>query len=61
MQPTDGLQIYKTAFVSWELGRAAALSNLLLVIVLVITLAMFLYTKVRDARLARARAAAEEY
>ena len=55
------LQIYKTAFVSWELGRAAALSNLLLAIVLVITLTMFIYTKVRDARLARARTAAEIY
>ena len=55
------LQIYKTAFVSWELGRAAALSNLLLAIVLVITLAMFLYTKIRDARIARAQAAAEQY
>jgi multiple sugar transport system permease protein len=55
------LQIYKTAFVSWELGRAAALSNFLLAIVLIITIAMFLYTKVRDARLARAQTAAEAY
>jgi multiple sugar transport system permease protein len=55
------LQIYKTAFVSWELGRAAALSNILLAIVLVITLAMFIFTKVRDARLARAQAVAENY
>ncbi|MDJ0784721.1 MAG: sugar ABC transporter permease [Desulfosarcinaceae bacterium] len=55
------LQIYKTAFVSWELGRAAALSNFLLAIVLVITIAMFLYTKIRDARLAKAQAAAEAY
>jgi multiple sugar transport system permease protein len=55
------LQIYKTAFVSWELGRAAALSNILLAIVLVITLIMFIYTKIRDARIARAQAAAEQY
>ena len=55
------LQIYKTAFVSWELGRAAALSNILLAIVLVITLTMFLYTKARDARMARIQAAAEQY
>ncbi len=55
------LQIYKTAFVSWELGRAAALSNILLAIVLVITLAMFLYTKIRDAQIARVQAAAEQY
>jgi multiple sugar transport system permease protein len=55
------LQIYKTAFVSWELGRAAALSNILLLIVMVITIAMFIFTKVRDARLARVQAAAENY
>ncbi|MFC1831250.1 carbohydrate ABC transporter permease [Thermodesulfobacteriota bacterium] len=55
------LQIYKTAFVSWELGRAAALSNILLAIVLVITLIMFIYTKIRDARIARLQAAAEQY
>jgi multiple sugar transport system permease protein len=54
------LQIYKTAFISWELGRAAALSNILLAIVMVITVTMFIYTKVRDARLARIQAAAEE-
>jgi multiple sugar transport system permease protein len=55
------LQIYKTAFISWELGRAAALSNILLAIVMVITIAMFIYTKVRDAQIARAQAAAENY
>lgn len=55
------LQIYKTAFVSWELGRAAALSNILLAVVMVITIAMFIYTKIRDARLSRAQAAAEQY
>jgi multiple sugar transport system permease protein len=55
------LQIYKTAFVSWELGRAAALSNILLAIVLVITLIMFIYTKIRDARIARLQAAADQY
>ncbi|NNK97201.1 MAG: sugar ABC transporter permease [Desulfobacterales bacterium] len=54
------LQIYKTAFISWELGRAAALSNILLLIVMVITIAMFIYTKIRDAQIARAQAAAEE-
>ena len=55
------LQIYKTAFVSYELGRAAALSNILLFIVMLITIAMFVYTKLRDARLARLQAAAETY
>ncbi len=53
--------IYKTAFVSWELGRAAALSNILLAIVMVITITMFIYTKVRDARSAKAQAIAENY
>lgn len=55
------LQIYKTAFISWQLGRAAALSNILLAIVMLITIAMFIYTKVRDARIARAQAIAENY
>lgn len=55
------LQIYKTAFVSWELGRAAALSNILLAIVMVITVTMFIYTKIRDARLAKAQTVAETY
>ena len=56
------LLIYKTAFVTWELGRAAALSNILLAIVMLITVAMFIYTKIRDTRLARAQAAtAEKY
>jgi multiple sugar transport system permease protein len=55
------LQIYKTAFVSWQLGRAAALSNILLAIVMVITITMFIYTKFRDARLAKAQAIAENY
>ncbi len=55
------LRIYKTAFVSWELGRAAALSNILLTIVLVIAIAMFVYTKIRDTQLAKAKPAAEKY
>jgi len=55
------LRIYKTAFVSWQLGRAAALSNILLFIVMIITIAMFIYTKVRDARSARLQAATENY
>ncbi len=55
------LQIYKTAFVSWQLGRAAALSNILLAIVMVITITMFIYTKIRNARLANAQATVENY
>ena len=53
------LQIYKTAFISYELGRAAALSNILLFIVMIITIAMYIYTKLRDARTARLQAAVE--
>lgn len=53
------LQIYKTAFVSWELGRAAALSNILLFMVLGITVLMFVYTTLRESHLARVRAAAK--
>ena len=49
------LHIYKTAFVSQQLGRAAALSNLLLGIVLVLSLLLFIFTKVRERNLAKAR------
>jgi multiple sugar transport system permease protein len=42
------LHIYKTAFVSQQLGRAAALSNLLLAIVLTLSLFLFIFTKVRE-------------
>jgi multiple sugar transport system permease protein len=48
------LHIYKTAFVSQQLGRAAALSNLLLGIVLVLSLLLFIFTKVRERNLAKA-------
>ena len=39
------LRIYKTAFVAWDLGRAAALSNLLLGLVMLITVAMIIVNK----------------
>ncbi|MEO1090926.1 MAG: sugar ABC transporter permease [Pseudomonadota bacterium] len=55
------LRIYKTAFVSYELGRAAALSNLLLLLVLVLTIIMLVFNKVRERQEARRRAAAEAY
>jgi len=53
------LHIYKTAFVSQQLGRASALSNLLLLIVMAITLALVAVTKLREAAASRAAAAGE--
>ncbi|WP_376989504.1 carbohydrate ABC transporter permease [Bosea sp. R86505] len=50
------LHIYKTAFVSQQLGRASALSNLLLLIVMAITLALVAVTKLREAAARRASA-----
>ncbi|MCP4318594.1 MAG: sugar ABC transporter permease [Hyphomicrobiales bacterium] len=54
------LRIARTASEFRELGVAAAMSNYLLVLLFVITLAMFLYNKVAESRQARIRAAAEE-
>ncbi len=48
------LHIYKTAFISQQLGRAAALSNLLLAIVLILSLLLFVFNKVREQRPAEA-------
>jgi multiple sugar transport system permease protein len=53
------LHIYKTAFVSQQLGRASALSNLLLLLVMAITLALVAVTKLREAAARRAAAALE--
>lgn len=53
------LHIYKTAFTSQQLGRASALSNILLLIVVTLTLALFLFNKARE-EAARRAAAAEE-
>lgn len=50
------LHIYKTAFVSQQLGRASALSNLLLLLVLILGIALIVFTKLRDRQVARARA-----
>lgn len=44
------LRIYKEAFISYELGRASAISNMLLLLVMLITLAMFFFTKLRERR-----------
>lgn len=48
------LHIYKTAFVSQQLGRASALSNLLLLLVLALTILLFILGKLRDAAARRA-------
>ncbi|MEL6677270.1 MAG: sugar ABC transporter permease [Pseudomonadota bacterium] len=53
------LRISRTASEFRELGEAAAMSNYLLILLLLITLAMFLYSKIAEARAARIRAAAE--
>ena len=54
------LRISRTASEFQELGKAAAMSNYLLILLLVLTLAMFIYNKVVEARAARVRQAAEE-
>ncbi len=54
------LRISRTASEFRELGEAAAMSNLLLLLLMGLTIAMFLYTKINEARLARLRAAAED-
>ncbi|MEM8812010.1 MAG: sugar ABC transporter permease [Pseudomonadota bacterium] len=52
------LRISRTASEFRELGVAAAMSNYLLILLLILTLAMFAYNKVVEARAARLRAAA---
>ena len=51
------LRISRTASEFRELGEAAAMSNVLLMLLMVLTLAMFVYTKVAEARAARLAAA----
>jgi multiple sugar transport system permease protein len=53
------LHIYKTAFTSQQLGRASALSNILLLIVTSLTLALFIITKLREEAARRALKAEE--
>ncbi len=53
------LRISRTASEFRELGYAAAMSNLLLILLLFLTLAMFAYTKLTEARAARLAAAKE--
>ena len=54
------LRIARTASEFRELGKAAAMSNLLLAVLMILTLAMFIYSKVVELRAARLRAAAQE-
>lgn len=51
------LRISRTASEFRQLGEAAAMSNYLLILLMIITAVMFIYTRVNDARLARIRAA----
>jgi multiple sugar transport system permease protein len=53
------LRISRTASEFQELGTAAAMSNYLLMLLLILTVGMFLYNKAVEARAARVRAAAE--
>ncbi len=54
------LRISRTATEFRELGVAAAMSNYLLIILLLLTVTMFAITRIQEARAARVRAAAEE-
>ena len=54
------LRISRTATEFRELGVAAAMSNYLLILLLLLTVAMFAFTRWQEARAARVRALAEE-
>ena len=54
------LRINRTASEFRELGEAAAMSNLLLIVLLILTFTMFIYNKAQDARLARQRKVEDE-
>ena len=54
------LRINRTASEFRELGEAAAMSNLLLIVLLILTFAMFVYNKAQEARAARMRKVEEE-
>lgn len=54
------LRISRTATEFRELGVAAAMSNYLLLLLLALTLGMFAFQRVQEARAARVRAAAED-
>lgn len=54
------IRINRTASEFRELGEAAAMSNLLLIVLLILTFAMFIYNKAQEIRASRLRAAAED-
>ena len=54
------LRISRTASEFRELGEAAAMSNLLLILLMLLTMTMFAYNKLSEMRTARLRAAAED-
>ena len=54
------LRISRTATEFRELGVAAAMSNYLLILLLLLTVGMFAFTRLQEARAARERAAAED-
>jgi len=54
------LRIARTASEFRELGKAAAMSNLLLAVLMILTLAMFAYSKFTEVRAARLRAAMQD-
>ncbi|MDA7424077.1 carbohydrate ABC transporter permease [Thalassococcus lentus] len=54
------LRISRTATEFRELGVAAAMSNYLLILLLLLTMAMFAFTRWQEARAARIRAASED-
>ncbi|CUI73292.1 carbohydrate ABC transporter permease [Cognatishimia activa] len=54
------LRIFRTAQEFQELGEAAAMSNLLLLMLMALTIGMFMYTKIQEARTARMLKAAQQ-
>ena len=54
------LRIFRTAQEFQELGEAAAMSNLLLMLLMALTIGMFFYSQIQEARAAKMRAAAEK-
>ena len=54
------LRISRTATEFRELGVAAAMSNYLLILLMLLTIGMFAFTRIQEARAARVRAAAED-
>ncbi|KZL20924.1 Inner membrane ABC transporter permease protein YcjO [Pseudovibrio axinellae] len=54
------LRIFRTAQEFQELGEAAAMSNMLLMMLMVLTIGMFVYNRVKEAHVAQRRAVIEK-